>query len=143
MTNGKLVGQTASVGFQIGVRRSLPVTQEQAWKLLTSSRGLPLWLGQLEGASFIAGQAYRTAEGTSGEFRVVKPMEQLRLTWQPSGWPKPSTVQVRLLPSGTEKTTISFHQEKLADARQREAMKLRWEEALAAIGELLKEGFGR
>ncbi|WP_372813959.1 hypothetical protein [Paenibacillus sp.] len=39
------VGQTSSVGFQVGVRRTLPLSQEQAWRLLTSPEGLSWWLG--------------------------------------------------------------------------------------------------
>jgi|GEM_PF-6243705 len=35
----KIVGQTASVGFQVGVRRTLPITREQAWAYIVSSEG--------------------------------------------------------------------------------------------------------
>ncbi|MEW9697597.1 SRPBCC domain-containing protein [Paenibacillus sp. SI8] len=131
------VGLTASVGYQIGVRRSLPLSQEQVWHVLTSSQGRRLWLGVLEEMNFTAGYSYRTDEGTSGEIRVVKPLEQLRMTWQPQNWPNPSTLQIRLIPAKSGKTTISFHQEKLDDERQRAAMKLRWEEAITAISNLI------
>lgn len=131
----KAVGQTASVGFQIGVRRTLPITQEQAWELLTSSDGVKMWLGDVSDLAFSAGSTYLSEEGTSGELRIVKPHEQLRLTWQKRGWATPSTLQIRLLPKSPEKTTISFHQEKLASAVEREEMKLRWEAVLSMIGE--------
>ncbi|KIL40714.1 ATPase [Gordoniibacillus kamchatkensis] len=127
------VGLTAGAGFQIGVRRTLPVSQEQAWALLTSAEGLPLWIGQLRELPLTPGQTYVTDDGISGEMRVVKPGEQLRLTWRKPEWPGPSTLQIRLIPSHSGRTTISFHQEKLADMAAREQMKLRWEEALAAI----------
>lgn len=35
----KPAGLTASVGFQIGVRRTLPVSPERAWELLTAPKG--------------------------------------------------------------------------------------------------------
>lgn len=127
------VGLTASAGFQIGVRRTLPVSQEQAWTLLTSAEGLPIWIGRLGTLPLTPGQAYVTDDGISGEIRVVKAGEQLRLTWRKPDWPQSSTLQIRLIPSHAGRTTISFHQEKLADMSAREQMKLRWEEALAGI----------
>lgn len=41
------VGETASVGFQVGVRRTLPMSREQAWQALTLPEGLKLWLGEV------------------------------------------------------------------------------------------------
>ncbi|WJH35986.1 SRPBCC domain-containing protein [Paenibacillus sp. CC-CFT747] len=132
-SSGKPVGLTASAGYQIGVRRTLPLSPEKAWTSLTSREGLRLWLGDWPEPQVAAGVRYETREGHTGEFRIVKPGQQLRLTWQPKHWAAPSTVQIRLLSSHPEKTTISFHQEKLADAEARDAMKRHWEEALAAL----------
>ncbi len=72
----------------------------------------------------------------SGEIRIVKPLQQLRLTWQKEGWERPSTVQIRILSKADNKTTISFHQEKLSDQYVREEMKTYWETILEKIGEL-------
>ncbi|MBB6672181.1 SRPBCC family protein [Cohnella nanjingensis] len=130
-------GQTASAGFQIGVRRTYPISPERAWAFLLSPEGLKLWLGELSQLELQAGHRYTTEEGTTGELRVVNPVRQLRMTWQPKGWEQHSTLQIRLIPSSSdpEKTTISFHQEKLRDAHAREAMKRRWEEVAAGIME--------
>jgi uncharacterized protein YndB with AHSA1/START domain len=132
--NQKIVGKTKSVGFQIGVRRTLPVSQEKAWELLTSAEGLESWLGAGISVMLQPGQKYYSDEGT-GEFRIVKPLQQLRLTWQKEGWQRPSTVQVRLIAKEANKTTISFHQEHLADEKVREAMKEHWEAVLDRIRE--------
>ncbi|MFC4619507.1 hypothetical protein ACFO4N_12370 [Camelliibacillus cellulosilyticus] len=59
----------------------------------------------------------------------------MRLTWQKPEWTRPSTVQVRILPKDNGKTTISFHQEHLADPLVREDMKVYWENALIALKE--------
>ncbi|NOU84743.1 SRPBCC domain-containing protein [Paenibacillus sp. LMG 31460] len=134
MNTNKPVGLTASVGFQIGVRRTLPFFQEEAWELLTSTRGRKLWLGDLATFELVKGHKFVTQEGTTGEFRVVKPLEQLRLTWQPAGFPNTSTLQIRLMPAASPgKITISFHQEKLDSAEQREEMKVHWEEVLSRL----------
>lgn len=129
----KPVGQTAAAGFQIGVRRTLPIARELAWHLLTSQELVKMWLGTLPSLTLQAGHTFRTEEGICGEMRVVKPMEQLRLTWQRPEWSHPSTLQIRLLSSQPDKTTVSFHQEKLADSFVREEMKRYWEGVLATM----------
>ncbi|WP_179233050.1 SRPBCC family protein [Paenibacillus rigui] len=126
----KVTGQTQSAGFQIGVRRTLPITREQAWAYVTSADGIRQWLGEGAELHFEPKYRYRTGSGAEGEVRVVKPQQQLRLTWQKPGWAKPSTIQIRLIENGSGKTTVSFHQENLADATAREAMKQHWEEVL-------------
>ncbi|GAA4853383.1 hypothetical protein GCM10023310_35450 [Paenibacillus vulneris] len=131
----KPVGVTAAAGVQIGIRRTLKMTREQAWQYLLSSSGLKLWLGDLEKLNLEPGQRYAANDGTLGEMRVVKPYEQLRMTWQRRGWEKPSTLQIRLLPASGGRTTVSFHQEKLADLAVREEMKLRWENVLTHFAE--------
>ncbi|MDQ0914366.1 SRPBCC domain-containing protein [Paenibacillus sp. V4I5] len=134
MNTNKPVGLTASVGFQIGVRRTLPFFQEEAWELLISTRGRKLWLGDAASVEFVKGHKFVTQEGTTGEFRVVKPLEQLRLTWQPASFPNASTLQIRLLPAASPgKITFSFHQEKLDSAEQREEMKVHWEEVISGL----------
>ncbi|WP_163882059.1 SRPBCC family protein [Paenibacillus favisporus] len=132
----KPVGLTAAAGFQVGVRRTFPVSREAAWSLLTSPEGMMVWLGKLPALEFKPGTTYTSKEGNHGKIRVVKPGEQIRLTWQRPGWPHPSTVQIRLLEAKTG-TTISFHQEKLTDIQQREQMKAYWEEAADPIRQQL------
>nr|WP_054550468.1 SRPBCC domain-containing protein [Lysinibacillus sphaericus] len=134
MDNEKIIGQTKSVGFQIGVRRTFPISQEQAWALITTTEGVRTWLGEDTSVIFEPGYKYHSKTGT-GEIRIVKPLEQLRLTWQKEEWSKPSTVQIRILPKERNKTTISFHQEHLSDQTVREEMKVHWESVLNLIKE--------
>jgi uncharacterized protein YndB with AHSA1/START domain len=128
--NDKPVGKTASVGFQIGVRRTLPITPEQAWSFLTSPEGLRLWIGTVSGLSFKEGETFTSEEGITGQFRVVKPEKQLRLKWGRKDWEKLSTLQIRLIPMKPDRTTISFHQENLDHSGTRDQMKQLWENAL-------------
>ncbi|MED1797740.1 SRPBCC family protein [Brevibacillus porteri] len=129
----KIVGQTASTGFQVGVRRTMPITPEQAWAFLTSSEGVRLWLGHVSNLTFREGETFISSEGISGQFRVVKPLRQFRLKWSMKDWEKPSTLQIRLLSDKADRTTISFHQENLDHENTREQMKLHWEEVLNEI----------
>ncbi|MDQ0058733.1 SRPBCC family protein [Paenibacillus harenae] len=126
----KQVGQTASAGYQVGVRRTLPISPEQAWSFLTSTEGLKLWLGNVSGLAFHEGETFASTEGITGQFRVVKPLLQLRLKWGKKGWVKPSTLQIRLIPGKPGQTTISFHQEHLDHPNTREQMKHYWEDVI-------------
>lgn len=134
-TSNKIVGLTASMGYQVGVRRTLLISPERAWAYLTSAEGLKLWIGTVSPLSFSVGETFRSAEGISGQFRVVKLYQQLRLRWSKKEWVEPSTLQIRLLSNQPDKTTISFHQENLDHPVTREQMKLHWEDVLAAIRE--------
>ncbi|MGF9906170.1 SRPBCC family protein [Brevibacillus porteri] len=129
----KIVGQTAATGFQVGVRRTMPITPEQAWAFLTSSEGVKLWLGHVSNLTFSEGETFTSSDGISGQFRVVKPYQQFRLKWSMKDWEKPSTLQIRLLSDKPDRTTISFHQENLDHMNTREQMKLYWEEVLNEI----------
>jgi uncharacterized protein YndB with AHSA1/START domain len=132
----RVVGETVDAGFQVGVQRSLAATAAEAWELITSRP--ELWLGERVSVAFDEGEQYEVppgngAPGASGEVRVVKPGDRLRMTWQPEGWPAPATLQLTLSESGSGKTAIHAHLEKLPHADAREAMRTRWREALERI----------
>ncbi|OBZ14923.1 ATPase [Bacillus sp. FJAT-27264] len=134
--SSKIVGQTSSAGFQIGVRRTLPISADQAWAFLTSPEGAKLWLGSTPPLEFAIRESFAASEGITGQFKVVKPQQQLQLRWQKPEWERPSTLQIRLLPAKSG-TTISFHQEQLDHPGTREEMKLHWEAVLDTIKEQL------
>jgi uncharacterized protein YndB with AHSA1/START domain len=134
----RVVGETADAGFQVGVQRSVAATVREAWDLITSRP--ELWLGDGVTVAFERGERYevpsrRGAPGASGEIRVVKPGDRLRMTWQPAGWPTPVTLQLTLSESGSGNTAITAHLEKLPDAEARETMRKRWRAALERIAD--------
>ena len=133
----RVFGETESVGFEIGVQKTLPLTPAQAWDLLTQPAGRALWLGAVPCLHWQKHGAYKTAEGTRGEIRSFTPGRHLRLTWQPLHFSTPSTLQVSLIPSGT-KTSLRFHQEKLPSAEAREQMRAHWRDVLQKLAELAK-----
>jgi uncharacterized protein YndB with AHSA1/START domain len=132
MEKTKTVGQTKNVGFQIGIRRTFPISVEKAWDLLFTDNGLKIWLGELISGGFSIHQGYQTKEGTIGHIKVLKPLSHIRLTWQKHDWQNISTLQIRIIATKSG-TTISFHQEKLLDANQREEMKKHWENILMKL----------
>jgi uncharacterized protein YndB with AHSA1/START domain len=126
------VGQTAETGFQIGVQRTLPISVDDAWQLLMSPEGVRAWLGDAA-PRWEKGEKYALRDGSAGEVRVFKPGSHLRLAVHPAGWPRASTLQVRVMPSGERKTVISFHQEHLPGAAERDARRRFFEAALDSL----------
>ncbi|MDY7232693.1 SRPBCC domain-containing protein [Hyalangium rubrum] len=131
----RVVGETATTGFQVGVVRTLPMTAPELWDLLTKQA--ERWLGPGAKLKFEPGKGYevpkrRGAPGVRGELRVVKPGERLRMTWQPDSWTKPATLQLTL-ESKARGAALHVHMEKLPDAKAREAMREHWSKILANI----------
>jgi uncharacterized protein YndB with AHSA1/START domain len=124
----RAVGQNPRSGFQVGVQRTVAATAQATWDIIV---GKPeLWLG--EHVLFEAGERYKV-DGASGEIRVVKPGDRLRLTWQPDGWVAPATVQLTLSEPASGKTALHVQLEKLPDADARETMRADWAAALDRI----------
>lgn len=135
--NERPVGLTRDVGYQIGARRTLPIALEDAWALLFSDAGLRLWLGEVSGFTFAKGEPYELADGTVGEGRVYTHHSHVRFTWQPPGWERPSTIQVRLMPK-KDRTVFAFHQEHLPDSASRTTRRDAFIAALDAIEQHLQ-----
>ncbi|MGZ3585329.1 MAG: SRPBCC family protein [Ktedonobacterales bacterium] len=131
-----VVGQTKTVGFEVGARRTFAISAQEAWELLCSDEGLSIWLGAAPGLRLAVGESYSTKNGATGVIRVINPGMNVRLSWQPAGWVKASTVQVRTIPGG-ERTVISFHHEGLAAAAEREQMRRHWLSVLDRLQERL------
>lgn len=132
----RVVGQTAEAGFQVGVQQTLPLSRDDAWKLIASRQGIATWLGKVGRFSLAEGRRYTTSEGIEGEIRIVKPGDRVRLTWQRPGMKRPATLQIALISSSPEKTSLRFHLEHLPSARAREQMKGQWRGVLARLAAL-------
>lgn len=132
------VGKTKDVGWEIGVSRSMPCTAEEAWEALTSEQGLAIWLGEGARLPDEKGVPYETADGTTGELRSLRPLDRLRLTWQPHDWSHDSTVQV-VVREGPTSTSVRFHQERLASQAEREAQREHWRGVLDRLEELMSD----
>lgn len=131
-TTKKPVGLTKDAGWQMGLRKTLPVPFERAWEFMFSGEGLALWLGKTKAFSGAAGEEYTTSDGITGKVGVFKPMSHIRMTWKKKDWSNTSTLQVRVM-QANEKTTISFHHEKLQNEKQRGEMLLYWQNVMARI----------
>jgi len=130
------VGKTKDSGWQIGVSTTLDHPIDEVWELLASPRGLAIWLGEgvrLEGRP---GEVYTTADGTTGDVRSFHPRNRIRITWQPADWDHDSTVQVAVSANG-ERTRMTLHQERMADATERERQRAHWKRVAGRLADEL------
>jgi uncharacterized protein YndB with AHSA1/START domain len=128
----RVLGQTATGGFQIGVQRTVAAPSSRVWRFVTSKPGLACRLGDTRAFRLKRGARYETVQGAAGEIRVVKAGERLRLTWQPRGAKSASALQLTFARAGT-KTAVHFHHEKLSGLAERRRMRQRWSRALDQI----------
>jgi uncharacterized protein YndB with AHSA1/START domain len=134
----RVPGETADVGFEVGVRRTIGLDVEAAWALLVDRP--ELWLGDGAEVDLTPGTTYEVPPGdgapaATGEVRVVTPGDRLRMTWHPAGWRSPATIQLVVRASGPDRTAITAHVEKLPDADVREEVRGRWRAALDRVSE--------
>ena len=118
------LGKTKDVGFQFGIRKTIPVSTEKAWDFLFSENGLKIWLGNLKNELELK-KNFETENGITGLLSVFKPKSHIRLNWKTKNWENMSTVQIRVI-GNKNKTTIAIHQEKLLNLEQRNEMKEYW-----------------
>lgn len=135
--NDDEVGRTKDVGYQIGVRRTVPHSVEEVWDCLMDPSGLAVWLGPGTELDADRGSTYATDDGTTGEVRSLREHDRIRVTWHPAAWTHDTTVQVALLPAATG-TVILFHQEHLADGAERERQREHWKAVIERLVQLLE-----
>ncbi|MEM6525075.1 MAG: ATPase [Bacteroidota bacterium] len=132
------VGKTKDVGYQFGIQKTFLISAKQAWDFMFSDDGLKIWLGELQ-TDFSLRENYRTKSGIAGFVRIFEPYSHIRMNWKKKHWENISTVQLRVIGKNDNKTTISFHQEKLLDSNQRLEMQVFWHKKMECLtGEIRK-----
>ena len=130
-------GHTRDAGWQIGASRTVDHPIEHVWEFLRSPRGLALWLARGVHVPQDRGAQIAAPDGSVGETRGYRELDRIRLTWQPPDWDHESTIQVVLRRAEAGRTSIRFHQERLADARERGQQREHWKGVLAAVSAAL------
>jgi hypothetical protein len=130
------VGLTKDAGFQIGVRKTIDYPFDKVWIFFFSDEGVKICLGNLITEVGIK-KPYHTEEGIEGTINLFKLHSHIRLTWKRKDWENFSMLQIRII-RAKNKTTISFHQDKMLDEQQREEMKMYWEEKIDRIEKSLR-----
>lgn len=130
-------GLTKDAGWEIGVSKVVHRPIADVWDFITSADGLALWLG--DGVTLPAerGTAYETTTGTHGETRGFRELDRIRLTWWPPGWSHDTTLQLTVRTVGGTATQLRIHQERLADAAEREQQREHWQGVINALADAL------
>lgn len=119
---GRPLGMTADGTFQMGASRTFPCSAQRLWEVLESERSLGL---------------IREPSSVPLRYTVRTEGSHFRIRWRGEGWPRDSTLQVRVVPKGPASSTLTFHHEGLPDAGARAAMLARWKAALDEIGAMI------
>jgi len=106
-----VTGLTRDVGWQVGVRRTLPLGLDEAWGLITA----PPWLKRWSGLSAL--------DGDDPAVRSFTPRKVVRVRSDRS------LVQLRVQPAASG-TTVAFHEEHLPDEQTRSQRKCYWSQLL-------------
>jgi len=120
------VGLTKDAGWEIGVSRTIDAPIEAVWDLLVSPAGTDLWLGAGAALPTAKGDRYKGDDGATGELRSRNPHDRVRLTQVRPGRDGESTIQVAMRAKGG-RTRVTFHEERLHDADEREARRTHWQ----------------
>lgn len=124
------VGKTKDAGWEIGVSKTLPYPLDAVWHTLV---GKPeLWLGAGAEVPAEKGGRWQSSAGTVGELRSRRERDRIRLTWKPVDWNHDTTVQVAVA-LGPNGTLVRFHQERLADAAEREQQRDYWQSIMDGL----------
>ena len=127
------VGRTRDAGWQIGVSKTFDRPVEEVWSYITSPAGVAIWLGEDVTVSPEAGESYETAAGVQGETRSYRELDRVRLTWQPPDWTHDTTLQLAVSSAGEGRARLTVHQERLADASEREQQRRHWQAVMTAL----------
>ena len=130
------VGLTKDSGWQVEVRKTLPILPEKAWDFLFSKEIICVWLGEVPTFPLQVGSNFNLNDNTQVKITVLKPGSHLRLSFHAPGYERPSIIQVRTIPSG-ENTVFAFHQEQLPDREARQERKYYFQQALDDLEKIL------
>jgi uncharacterized protein YndB with AHSA1/START domain len=134
----KPVGLTKDVGWQFGIRKTFPRTAVELWDFLLSKKTTDVWLGKIRSMKWEVDTNFTTSKGDEGVITVLKPNSHLRMRWKQDGKAQYSALQVRVI-KGVGRATLSFHVDKLANEKHREAMKKHWKEIMDELEALEKK----
>lgn len=121
----RVVGETATAGFQLGVQKTVRLRRDRLWQLLFSRKGLAVWLGDVQDFMAEPGKSFGGTNLPRGEVRSMKLGEMIRLSMQTVLIQHPFTFQIYLIcPRNTNnKTSLRFHFEKLHSSQERELLR--------------------
>jgi uncharacterized protein YndB with AHSA1/START domain len=133
----KVEGRNAKGQYSTVASRTFALSNKELWKYLESEDGLAVWLKPLSSFRFAPGETFEVDGGIFGEVRTLRKAERMRLRWQDGDWPKPSVVNLAVIPRPGKKCILVFQHDQLPSERARAAMNAHWKKILIALLEAL------
>lgn len=132
----RVTGQTQDGRFQLGVTRTIPVSSRRLWSLLTSSAFVARLLRDKEGSeegSWTDAQDERLAsldldreDAISAHTTTFASGSHVRMRWTDPAWDDHSILQIRVTERSPDRSSVTFHQERLPSLASRDRLKERW-----------------
>jgi uncharacterized protein YndB with AHSA1/START domain len=122
------------------VSKTIARPVDEVWDFITSPAGVAIWLGEGVSVPSEKGAGYETATGVHGETRSFRELDRIRLTWRPRDWSHDTTLQLAVQSAGADRARLVIHQERLADASERERQRRHWQGVINTLAAALAEG---
>lgn len=132
-TGRRREGQDAKGNYMVTATKSLACHVSKTWKLLTTKKGVDIWMLPVSKVSIKPGAQFETTDGYFGEIRTMKVDRRVRMTWQDPLWDKPTTVELHLVPRPDDKSILVINHTGLKDLKTKALFRERWRTAIDAI----------
>lgn len=124
------VGLTRYAGWELDVRRTVPVGAPELWRRLLDD-WLPQWL-EVDSVPQMVGAPLRITDRVRGRVVGCHVGRRVRLDWTPPDLDHETMFEVTLL-EDTSATVILLHQERLLDAAERQRLLDHWTAVLSEL----------
>lgn len=126
----RAAGRDAKGHYSIIGTKTFYIDKKALWKLVTSPKGIAIWLTPMSDFKLQIKQVYEREDGVYGEIRTMKAGDRVRFTWQEGDWDKTTTVQMLVVGRANGTSILAFQHEKLKDGRLREPLRELWRQVL-------------
>jgi uncharacterized protein YndB with AHSA1/START domain len=134
----KIEGRNDKGEYSMAATKTFPIDQKSAWKILTSKRGIDVWLRPLSQMEIKPKRTFETENGVFGEVRTLKAPHRIRIRWNDTDWEKPSSVMIVIIFRPAKKCVVAIQHEKLTSNRIKTQMREHWKNVLNELTSILK-----
>lgn len=132
-------GQNGRGEYTVTATKTVAVSGFKAWKFLTSTAGMEMWLRPLSAFDLTPGAQFECAGEVFGEVRTMKAGQYVRLRWQETEWSKPTTLYMSVASRSKTKCVLIISHDGFKTERQREWMRAHWKERLLEVAQRMEQ----
>lgn len=129
-TGRRIDGQNYKGEYSATITKSVTMTQNALWKLLTSSKGISAWLKPMGKFSLKPKNSFEVPGEIFGDVRTVVSPKRIRLSWQDSDWEKKTYVEIHVVGRPNKTSMLVFSHDGLKTPAHKEKMRKHWRSAI-------------